>query len=84
MGLLTEILALPLAPVRMTVWLGEVIQGQVEKETRDPAAVRRDLERIAQARAAGEISAEEEAEAQQQVLDRLADPVAGQSTPAPP
>ncbi|HET6500805.1 MAG TPA: gas vesicle protein GvpG [Amycolatopsis sp.] len=71
MGLVTAILGLPLAPVRMVVSLGEVIERQVERETRDPASARRDLERIERARESGEISAEEEAEAQQRVLDRM-------------
>jgi hypothetical protein len=55
----------------MVVSLGEVIQRQVEREAGDPASARRDLERIEQAYKSGEISAEEEAEAQQRVLDRM-------------
>lgn len=71
MGLLSEIVLLPFAPVRATIKLGELIQQQVEQELHDPASARRDLERIERAREAGEISAEEEAEAQRQVLERM-------------
>lgn len=74
MGLLSEILLLPLAPVRATVKLGEVIQEQVERELHDPASVRRELEGIERAREAGEISAEEEEQAQERVLARTLDP----------
>lgn len=71
MGLLTSILTLPLAPVRGVIWLGEVIQEQVEQKLHDPATIRRELEAIDEAAAAGELSEEERAEAQQAVLNRL-------------
>jgi hypothetical protein len=71
MGLVTGILGLPLAPVRGVLALGELIRKRVDEELHDPASVRRELEALEEARAAGEISAEEEAEAQQQVLNRL-------------
>jgi cytochrome c-type biogenesis protein CcmH/NrfG len=72
MGLLTEILLLPLAPVRATIKLGEVIQEQVDRELHDPAVIRRRLEEIERARVAGEISEEEEAQAQAEVLAQMA------------
>lgn len=78
MGLLSTVLGLPFAPVRAVISLGEVIQRRVEQEMHDPASARRELEAIEEARQAGEISAEEEAEAQQRVLDRMAQPVVGQ------
>ncbi len=73
------ILGLPLAPVRGVVSLADVIREQVDKELYDPASVRRELEAAEEARAAGEISAEEEAEIQQRALSRLTG-----SDPAPP
>lgn len=69
--MLGAILGLPFAPVRMVIWLGETIQRQVEDEMHSPAAARRELEEIERAREAGEISEEEEAEAQQRVLGRM-------------
>ncbi|WP_326837479.1 gas vesicle protein GvpG [Amycolatopsis rhabdoformis] len=77
MGLVTGILGLPLLPVRGVLALGELIRRRVEEEAHDPATVRRELEAVHEARAAGEISAEEEAEAQQRVLDRLTGAQAG-------
>ncbi|EHY87174.1 gas vesicle protein GvpG [Saccharomonospora azurea] len=71
MGLVTTILGLPLAPVRAVVSLADVIREQVDRELYDPASVRRELEAAEEARAAGEITAEEEAEIQQRALGRL-------------
>jgi len=75
MGLLSSIAGLPVAPIRMVMSLAEVIQRQVERELRSPAAVRHELERAAEARDAGEISAEREDQIQQQALDRVIQPV---------
>jgi hypothetical protein len=71
MGLVTMLLKLPLAPVTGVVRIAEIVQQQVEQEMYSPMAIRRDLEKIEQARADGLISAEEEAEAQQEVLNRM-------------
>lgn len=68
MGLFTEILLLPLAPVRGVVKLGEVIQRQVEQELNNPARTRAQLEELDEKRARGEISPEEEREAQEAIL----------------
>lgn len=69
MGLLSGIVLLPLAPVRGVVRLAEVIQRQVEEEMHNPANTRRSLEELEEARARGEISADEEQQAQQQILE---------------
>ncbi|GAA3796972.1 gas vesicle protein GvpG [Amycolatopsis tucumanensis] len=71
MGLLSGILGLPLLPVRGVIQLGELIQRRVNEELAAPASIRRELEAAEEKRAAGEITAEEEAEVQQQVLRRL-------------
>ncbi|WP_406238635.1 gas vesicle protein GvpG [Nocardia sp. NBC_01009] len=71
MGLLSSILSLPLAPVRGVMWLGEVIQDQVEQQLHDPAALRGELEEIDRAAEAGHLSEEEQQQAQQAVLDRM-------------
>ncbi|MBB2911609.1 rubrerythrin [Streptosporangium becharense] len=62
---------LPLAPLRGLVRLAELIQEQAEMELRHPAAVRRRLEEVAEARAAGLISAEEEAEETERILREM-------------
>lgn len=74
MGLLGAILGLPFAPVRAVIALGEVIEKRVREELHDPRTARRELEEAERARAAGEITAEEEAEIQQAVLDRMRRP----------
>jgi Gas vesicle protein G len=71
MGLLSMILGLPLAPVRGVIKLSEVIQRQVDEELHSPVNVRRELEEIQRRRESGELTEEEEAEAQQQVIDRI-------------
>ncbi|KAA9159294.1 gas vesicle protein G [Amycolatopsis acidicola] len=71
MGLFTGILTLPFAPLRGVISLAELIKGRVDEELSDPAAIRRELERAERAREAGEITAEEEAEIQQRVMQRL-------------
>jgi hypothetical protein len=50
------------------VALGELIQRQVNQELNDPARTRRALEELEDARSRGEISAEEERQAQEQIL----------------
>ncbi|MEV6324483.1 gas vesicle protein GvpG [Nocardia sp. NPDC051787] len=77
MGLLTSIFTLPIAPVRGVIWLSEVIQDQVEQKLRDPAAIRRRIEAIDEAAAAGHLSEEEREQAQQAVLDPLIQPPTG-------
>lgn len=71
MGVVGAILGLPFAPVRGVLAVAELIRRQVDAELYHPASVRRELEAAAEAQALGEISPEEEAERQQQVLNRL-------------
>lgn len=71
MGLFTGLVSLPLAPVRGVVWLAERVQEQAEGEFYDPGAIRRQLEEVDEAREAGEISEDEAAELEEQLLQRL-------------
>ena len=71
MGLLSFIITLPLQPVKGVISLAELIQRQVEEEMHNPAAIRRALEELEEARARGDITAEEEEQAQQALIDRL-------------
>jgi len=71
MGLLSFIVTLPLQPVKGVISLAELIQRQVEEELHNPASARRALEELEEARERGEISAEEEEQAQQAILDRM-------------
>jgi cytochrome c-type biogenesis protein CcmH/NrfG len=69
MGIFSGIIGLPLAPVRGVMALSEVIARQVEQERNNPATTRRQLEELEEARERGEISAEEEREAQEEILE---------------
>ena len=71
MGLLTGLLGLPLAPVRGVVWLAEQIRDHAEEQFYDPVRIRAQLERVDEARRAGEISEEEAAELENELLQRL-------------
>lgn len=59
MGLLTGLLGLPLAPVRGVLWVSERIAEEAERVRSDPALIRRELDELERARAAGEISEQE-------------------------
>ena len=74
MGIFSAIVLSPLAPARAVIWLGEVIQRQVEQELHNPANTRRQLEALQEARERGEITAEEERQAQQQILQARMNP----------
>ncbi len=71
MGLVSGILTLPLAPVRGVLWLGDLLRQEVERQYYDPASIRRQLEEVDQARAAGQISDEEAEALQRDLLGRL-------------
>jgi hypothetical protein len=66
-GLFTELLLLPLAPVRGVVWVAERIEEQVDHRLNDPAVIRAQIDDLDAAHERGEIS-EAERDAQQDVL----------------
>jgi len=69
--LITGLLTLPLAPVRGVVWLAEQIQDYAEEQYYDPVNIRDELERVEEARRSGELSEEECAEWENELLRRL-------------
>ena len=71
MGLLTLPFRLPFLPMQAVVRLAEVIQEEAERTYYDPATIRRELAEIERARASGEISEEEAAQLQDEVIARL-------------
>ncbi|NUT47774.1 MAG: gas vesicle protein G [Saccharothrix sp.] len=71
MGLLSLLFGLPLAPVRGVVKIAELVRRQVDQELHDPASARRELEELERRRESGELSARDEAEAQERVLGRI-------------
>ncbi|MEU4781117.1 gas vesicle protein GvpG [Micromonospora sp. NPDC023633] len=80
MDILWALLTLPYAPVRGLTAVVKVIAREAESRQRNPVDVRRELEALDAAEAAGEISAAERDRGQQQVLERL---TGGARRPAP-
>ncbi|MFI6449443.1 gas vesicle protein GvpG [Kitasatospora sp. NPDC050543] len=71
MGLLTQILTLPLAPVRGTVWVLERVVEAAEDEYYDPAPIERELAELERALLAGDIDEESFDRREDELLDRL-------------
>ena len=71
MGLVTGLLGLPLLPVRGVMWLAEQIFDQAEEQFYDPARIRAQLEQVDEARRSGELTEEECAEIENELLQRL-------------
>ncbi len=71
MGLLTHLLTLPLAPVRMTVAVAEQIRKQAEREYYDPARIRRQLDEIGALRESGEIDPQDADALENDLIARL-------------
>ena len=71
MGLFTELLSLPLLPLRGVVAVAEQIRQQAEEEYYDPARIRAQLENIELQRTEGSLS-DEQAEAwEEELVERL-------------
>ncbi|RFU39089.1 gas vesicle protein [Actinomadura logoneensis] len=71
MGLFTGLVTLPLAPVRGVVWLAEVLQEQAEAQLFDPGRIAAEMQEVADAVAAGEMTEDEAAEAEERLIARL-------------
>jgi hypothetical protein len=85
MGLLTLVLRLPLLPVDGVIWLAETLRDEAERELYDPMAVRRELADAERAAEAGELSEDELAQVEEEVVGRLVGgPAAGAGPPGQP
>ncbi|TDB75695.1 gas vesicle protein [Actinomadura sp. KC216] len=71
MGLFTGLLTLPLAPVRGVTRLAEVLTEQAEARLYDPGRIAAEMEEVADAAAAGEITQEEAAAREEDLIRRL-------------
>jgi len=74
MGLLTLPFRLPILPLKGFIRLGELIAEQTEREVRDPARVRRELEEAQWQHARGAISEEDVSRIQQKAISSLVTP----------
>lgn len=77
MGLFSALLTLPLAPVRGVVWLGEQLEREAYRQWTDPANVRRQLDEVETAYAAGELTQAERDARQDELVARLLSPGPG-------
>lgn len=71
MDLFTLLFRLPLMPIRSFVRLAEILHDQAERELRDPASVRRQLEEAQEAHVSGEMSDADLARVEGQAVGRL-------------
>ncbi|MET9450586.1 gas vesicle protein GvpG [Streptomyces cinerochromogenes] len=71
MGLIGEVLMLPFAPVRGSAWAIRQVLREAERIYYDPATVRAELARLEEQLEAGEITAEEFDQREDELLDRL-------------
>ncbi|MEU3298987.1 MULTISPECIES: gas vesicle protein GvpG [unclassified Streptomyces] len=73
MGLFTEIVLLPLAPVRGVGWVMERVLEAAEDEYYDPAPIQRELAELEARLVAGEIDEETFDRREDELLDKLAE-----------
>lgn len=71
MDLLTLLFRLPLMPLRGFVQIAGILHDQAERELRDPASVRRQLEEAEEARVSGEMSDQDVADVEGQAVGRV-------------
>jgi Gas vesicle protein G len=71
MGLLSEVLLLPLAPARLALWTVGQVADAAAREHFSPAAVRRELVELSRQLDEGLIDADEFDRREDELLDRL-------------
>jgi polyhydroxyalkanoate synthesis regulator phasin len=71
MGLFTGLVTLPLAPVKGVVWLAETLTEQAEAQLYDPGRIAAEMQEVADRVADGEITEEEAAELEEDLIRRL-------------
>lgn len=71
MGLFSSLIGAPLLPLKGTVWVAEQVRDEAEKQYYDPAAIRRALEEVSDARAAGELDEAEADRLERRLIARL-------------
>ncbi|WP_353945494.1 gas vesicle protein GvpG [Streptomyces sp. HUAS MG91] len=71
MGLLSEVLLLPLAPVRGSMWVLDQVVADAERQYYDPSAIQEQLAALEKQLEAGEIDEETFDRQEDALLDRL-------------
>jgi hypothetical protein len=84
-GLIKELVLLPVAPLRFTVWVAEQVADEADRRQYSPGAGVQQLEEIEEARERGELDEEEAAELEGEVIEQqtsLAQPSADEEEDA--
>jgi hypothetical protein len=71
MGIITGLLTLPLAPVRGVAWIAEAVAEEAARELALQASPERALAELEAARAAGELTEEEFAARENELIDAM-------------
>jgi hypothetical protein len=71
MGLITGLFTWPVAPARGVAWIAEQVLDEAERQWTDPAAIERALADVDAKRQSGELSDEEAAELEEELVARL-------------
>ncbi|GEM_PF-1494199 len=82
MGLLTLPFRLPLLPLQAVLRLGRVIQEDAERQLRDPATVRRELEEIQRRLESGQMPEEQAARAEEEAVTGFTQRLEGRAAAA--
>ena len=69
--MITGLLTLPLAPIRGAVWIADQLLEEAERELNDPAAIERQLVEAEAAHERGELTDEELADIEDELIRRL-------------
>jgi gas vesicle protein GvpG len=69
MGILTGLLTLPLAPVRGVAWVAELLEEEAQRELAALNSPQRALAELEASRASGELSEEEFAEREAELIE---------------
>ncbi|NDU77863.1 gas vesicle protein [Actinomadura sp. DSM 109109] len=71
MGFFSGLVMAPLAPVKGVMWLAETLTEQAEAQLYDPGRIAAEMQQVADEAAAGEITEEEAAEREEELIHRL-------------
>ncbi|MGI5422806.1 gas vesicle protein GvpG [Actinomadura luteofluorescens] len=71
MGFFSGLVTAPLAPVKGVMWLAETLTEQAEAQLYDPGRIAAEMQQVADESAAGEITEEEAAEREEELIRRL-------------
>ena len=71
MGLISNVLLLPIAPVRGVRWVAEVVTDEAERQMAESASPARRLEELSAAVANGEIGPEDAEQLEGQLIEQM-------------